>query len=573
MGAPPTPLQLSLAYSARPAGRSLCLTGGRALPGAATFFGILIFFGPLISSVSGGSDPVVAGSGYGSCSMADTRRELAQLTSTSKGNVGACVDGSRMGPDGDCLSGVDKIQVFPFALQFNEAEKFCVDMGGHLASIHDRAEYNALTAATQVSGVTNSVLIGGYEDDLPGGGKGQWQWTDGSNMDMRFMNSLRPGTVVATGLPVMPYDNYNQDEDEMAYCGAECCAAPGRDRWGFKCCTEGAGQDVEWKTDPSIISPENPEGRYDYTLNNPSCRCCEGMHDWGRRDNGVVTEHFACRFAVNSAGQDGAPSCSPSAMVKELASLKQDGNIGAVTGNGDTITTFPLALRFDDAERFCTDFGGHLASIHNDADYAALTQATKMSGVTDAVFVGGYEEHVDQRWLWTDGSPMDMDFITAHAWGFDNYQENNEDEIAFCGEGCYTSRGWGPGGQGCECSPLPWRLLSFETSNKHLRSPRLGPAGRRRHQPGVRLPLLGFWRARTVLVPRLFRLRGETMRSQLRPAHGGLAHIQRLEQPCRWSHDGQRRSSPGVPLRPQMGPRRTILPGCGRASGLDPRPE
>ena len=285
-------------------GRSPCLTGGRALPGAATFIGILIFFGPLISSVSGGgSDPVVAGSGYGSCSMADTRRELAQLTSTSKGNVGACVDGSRMGPDGDCLSGADKIQVFPFALQFNEAEKFCVDMGGHLASIHDRAEYNTLTAATQIAGVTNSVLIGGFEDDLPGGGKGPWQWTDGSKMDMRFMNSLRPGTVVATGLPVMPYDNYNQDEDEMAYCGAECCAAPGRDRWGFKCCTEGPGQDIEWKTDPSIVSPDNPEGRYDYTLNNPSCRCCEGMHDWGRRDNGVVTEHFACRFAVNSAGQ------------------------------------------------------------------------------------------------------------------------------------------------------------------------------------------------------------------------------------------------------------------------------
>ena len=98
-------------------------------------------------------------------------RELAQLTSTSKGNVGACVDGSRMGPDGDCLSGADKIQVFPFALQFNEAEKFCVDMGGHLASIHDRAEYNTLTAATQIAGVTNSVLIGGFEDDLPGGGK------------------------------------------------------------------------------------------------------------------------------------------------------------------------------------------------------------------------------------------------------------------------------------------------------------------------------------------------------------------------------------------------------------------
>ena len=26
----------------------------------------------------------------------------------------------------------------------------------------------------------------------------------------------------------------------------------------------------------------------------------------------------------------------------------------------------------------------------------------------------------------------------------DNYNENNEDEITYCGEGCYTSHGWGP---------------------------------------------------------------------------------------------------------------------------------
>ena len=44
-----------------------------------------------------------------------------------------------------------------------------------------------------------------------------------------------------------------------------------------------------------------------------------------------------------------------------------------------------------------------------------------MSGITDAAFVGGYEEHIDQRWLWTDGSEFDMQFVSAHAWGFGNY--------------------------------------------------------------------------------------------------------------------------------------------------------
>lgn len=56
------------------------------------------------------------------------------------------------------------------------------------------------------------------------------------------MNAQRPGMLAApdpnAGQPVVPFDNYNQDEDEMAYCGPECCAAPGRELWGQKCCTK-----------------------------------------------------------------------------------------------------------------------------------------------------------------------------------------------------------------------------------------------------------------------------------------------------------------------------------------------
>ena len=74
------------------------------------------------------------------------------------------------------------------------------------------------------------------------------------------------------------------------------------------------------------------------------------------------------------------------------------------------------ALRFDDAERFCVDFGGHLASIRNDDDFAKLDAAVEMSGVGDAVFVGAYEEHIDQHWMWTDGTAMDQQLLTTHAY-------------------------------------------------------------------------------------------------------------------------------------------------------------
>lgn len=74
------------------------------------------------------------------------------------------------------------------------------------------------------------------------------------------------------------------------------------------------------------------------------------------------------------------------------------------------------ALRFDDAERFCVDFGGHLASIRNDDDFAKLDAAVEMSGVGDAVFVGAYEEHIDQHWMWTDGTVMNQQLLTTHAY-------------------------------------------------------------------------------------------------------------------------------------------------------------
>ena len=447
----------------------------RIVVGVVTAVVLIIFFAPLVA-MSGSSDSVervVVGSGYGGCSTAATRRELAQLTRSATGNTGACVGG---GDVATCTG--DVIQVFPFALEFAEAEKFCVDMGGHLASVHNQAEMDALKAATQQSGVTNAVLIGAHEPS------GQWAYTDSSPIDMNFMNTLRPGRIAKqtptspiaylrnhptarVGDPMMPYDNYQQNEDEMAYCGPRCCAAPGRETWGMACCSDDptarAGdsasgrQDIEWVRSPpgtgdvvgyNFLTDTNTDPSRGHT-GVGQCRCCEGMHDWGRRDSGLTTEHFACKFGPDSASDVSAASCSTTTMRQELADLamaSSSANTGATASNGDTIQVFPLALRFDDAERFCTDFGGHLASIRNDADFRALDDAVEMSGVGDAVFVGAYEEHIDQHWMWTDGTPMDMTFLTTHAWGFDNYQENNEDEVAYCGLQCNLNHGWGTDG-------------------------------------------------------------------------------------------------------------------------------
>ena len=49
-------------------------------------------------------------------------------------------------------------------------------------------------------------------------------------------------------------------------------------------------------------------------------------------------------------------------------------NTGMTASNGDIIQVFPVALRFNDAEQFCTDFGGHLASIRTDVRHSSSLQ-------------------------------------------------------------------------------------------------------------------------------------------------------------------------------------------------------
>ena len=67
-------------------------------------------------------------------------------------------------------------------------------------------------------------------------------------MNLPWIETLRPGNIqdcgchvseggwvpdrAVAGAPQKPFDNYGQNENEMAYCGEACCAVPGRENWG-----------------------------------------------------------------------------------------------------------------------------------------------------------------------------------------------------------------------------------------------------------------------------------------------------------------------------------------------------
>jgi hypothetical protein len=110
-------------------------------------------------------------------------------------------------------------------------------------------------------------------------------------------------------------------------------------------------------------------------------------------------------------------------------------------GTGGTIHVFPLTMNFTMAECFCHDFGGHLVSLHSDADYLALIKAVEISKVVGPVFLGAYKTHNDQagqyKWAWSDGSGTIDKKNTG--WTKAIYEDNQVDNyvaLAYCGKAC-----------------------------------------------------------------------------------------------------------------------------------------
>ena len=129
---------------------------------------------------------------------------------------------------------------------------------------------------------------------------------------------------------------------------------------------------------------------------------------------------------------------------------KSSSNTPTKLPNGDSIMVYPFGMHFRQAQCFCKSLNnGHLASIHDEVEYQALEAAAKLAGVTTAIFVGGHET-AEEVWEWTDGTAYDRAWVDTHSVGFDNYQGNNEDSMAYCGSDCRKTHNWGS-----DCPPPP----------------------------------------------------------------------------------------------------------------------
>ncbi|XP_027024902.1 galactose-specific lectin nattectin-like isoform X1 [Tachysurus fulvidraco] len=71
-------------------------------------------------------------------------------------------------------------RIFKTATSWDDAEQNCVIMGGHLASVHNKAEYMFIQALVQNALNSNAQTWLGASDVQQ---EGVWKWTDGSAFD------------------------------------------------------------------------------------------------------------------------------------------------------------------------------------------------------------------------------------------------------------------------------------------------------------------------------------------------------------------------------------------------------
>ncbi|XP_034532161.1 type-2 ice-structuring protein-like isoform X4 [Notolabrus celidotus] len=73
------------------------------------------------------------------------------------------------------------------AMTWAEAERHCISLGGHLASVHSFSEYNQIRAQITPSHDPKAWL-GGTDIQM----EGVWRWSDGSNLYFSFWCSGEP---------------------------------------------------------------------------------------------------------------------------------------------------------------------------------------------------------------------------------------------------------------------------------------------------------------------------------------------------------------------------------------------
>ena len=323
-----------------------------------------------------------------------------------------------------------KFRLYTTKLNMNDAEDFCVGLGGHLASIGSYEEHIKLLEIARHKMPNNyGVWFGGIKKP----DKGDWMWLDGRTWNYTRWGSepknrsrdlcLRLGQK--DGLWYAPYCNIRTPF---------FCAVNSKKKSG----------------DTSLIlrkgSLKQPTFQFWWQDDTDKNRSSSSMLVNWKIENGSVPDiqEFVSKDLEGRVSTPGLGSLSPANYYKQRhefsAVIEFPDNISVVLLDGalvvDIDVTIPdnhpelgvdmwttslfynnILMSWLEAEAFCVSKRGHLASASSPNRWQRLLTFLAVKGIngTSFIWIGGkYSEELGRQWTWVDGTKWSEEHWEPH---------------------------------------------------------------------------------------------------------------------------------------------------------------
>ena len=279
----------------------------------------------------------------------------------------------------------EKLKLYRKKLSFTDAEAFCLNLAGHLVSV-ESPEKNA-----QVFNKSERewVWLGGTDTAE----EGDWIWKDGKAWKFTSWANHQP-------------DDKTGDED-CVYLKTETDLP-------------------KWYNEPCSwllfflcqIEPTSVTGPKRLVLRNEEWSTIDIWWNYDSTSevkNGSPGIHIS--WTIQNDFQEGQESLIPSRDQKGVLEFWNKTRLEL------EYFAFPN-MSWHQAEAFCAEKGGHLASIDSQYEQDQLIDLLKHQSVT--AWLGGSDEAVESQWTWIDGSP----------WVEEHWDVENSEPEGLRGENC-----------------------------------------------------------------------------------------------------------------------------------------
>ena len=260
----------------------------------------------------------------------------------------------------------EKLKLYRKKLRFTDAEAFCLNLGGHLVSV-ESPEKNAEVFDKSEN---KWVWLGGTDEAE----EGDWIWTDGKPWEFTRWANHQPDSRKGDEDCV-----YLKTETEIPKWYNEPCSS----RLFFLCQVEPT----------SVAGPKRLLGRNEELST---------IDIWWNYDSTTQVNIGSAGFRISWNIENGFKEGQESV----ISNKDEEGSVEFWNRTRLELEYFAFPnMSWHQAEAFCVDKGGHLASIDSKYEQEQLIGLLKHESVT--AWLGGSDEAVESQWTWIDGTPWE----------------------------------------------------------------------------------------------------------------------------------------------------------------------